>query len=53
MELSKAVPTYAHYAITDLYKRGLVKYVVSTNLDGLHRRTGLPENGISELHGNW
>ena len=52
-ELSQALPTYTHYAITELMKKGLVKYLVSTNLDGLHRRSGTPAGSISELHGNW
>jgi mono-ADP-ribosyltransferase sirtuin 6 len=50
--LSQAYPTYAHYAITELVKRGIVKYIVSTNMDGLHRRSGIKEDKISEVHGN-
>ncbi len=46
-------PTYAHYAIADLIKKNKVQYLISSNLDGLHRRSGVPENKISELHGNW
>ncbi|PRP86710.1 putative LRR receptor-like serine/threonine-protein kinase [Planoprotostelium fungivorum] len=52
MELSQASPTYAHYALTELVRRNLVKYIVSTNLDGLHRRSGTKANEMSELHGN-
>jgi len=33
-------------------KHRILKYVVSTNVDGLHRRSGIPEEAISELHGN-
>lgn len=53
MELSQALPTYAHYALTELVRRGHVKYIVSTNLDGLHRRSGIHADEMSELHGNW
>eukprot|EP01120_Amphizonella_sp_Union-15-10_P010347 TRINITY_DN4126_c0_g1_i1.p1 TRINITY_DN4126_c0_g1~~TRINITY_DN4126_c0_g1_i1.p1 ORF type:complete len:520 (-),score=79.38 TRINITY_DN4126_c0_g1_i1:107-1666(-) len=52
VQLGQAFPTYSHYAIAELVKRGLVKFVTSTNLDGLHRRSGIPKEKISELHGN-
>jgi len=48
----KTYPTLAHYAITDLARRGLVKYIISTNMDALHLRTGLPRNLLNEQHGN-
>jgi mono-ADP-ribosyltransferase sirtuin 6 len=46
------VPTYAHYAVTELVKRGRVRFVVTTNVDGLHWRTGLPPHLQEELHGS-
>jgi len=51
-DFEQAYPTYAHYALSELVKREIVKYVVSTNMDGLHRRSGVLRNQISELHGN-
>ena len=43
-----------HYLdISNLYVLGYVKYIVSTNMDGLHRRSGIAEDKISEVHGNW
>jgi NAD-dependent SIR2 family protein deacetylase len=45
-------PTFSHYAITALVKRGLVKFVCTTNCDGLHWRTGLPPHLLEELHGS-
>ena len=33
-------------------KKNLLEFVVSTNLDGLHLRSGVDYKKISELHGN-
>ncbi|TVY82120.1 NAD-dependent protein deacetylase SRT1 [Lachnellula suecica] len=48
----QAIPTPRHMALVALQNRGILKYLVSQNCDGLHRRSGILPNKISELHGN-
>jgi len=48
----KAIPTASHMSIVGLLKSGLAKYLISQNTDGLHRKSGVPPDKISELHGN-
>eukprot|EP00667_Euglena_gracilis_P011816 EG_transcript_12085 len=51
VQLEAAVPTVTHMAIKALVDVGLVKHVISQNVDGMHRKSGLTA-ALSELHGN-
>lgn len=39
-------------AIKTLMDKGMFRYLVSQNTDGLHLKSGVPLDRISELHGN-
>lgn len=52
MQLESALPTYTHMALKKLVDEGMVSMIVSTNIDGLHRRSGVPKKNMAELHGN-
>jgi NAD+-dependent protein deacetylase sirtuin 6 len=51
MDFGKAQPTFTHYCITQLVKLKIVRYVITQNVDGLHRRSGLSRNHHCALHG--
>jgi len=45
-------PSYAHFFLAALYQRGLVQHIVTQNIDDLHSKSGIPPEGLSEIHGN-
>lgn len=51
MDFSRARPTLTHRAITYLAEKGRLKYCITQNVDGLHRRAGLSRDKHSALHG--
>lgn len=50
--MRQALPTVGHMALLSLLNKGILKYIISTNVDGLHRRSGVPVGKLAELHGN-
>jgi NAD-dependent deacetylase len=55
MELGALVesvnPNQAHIALAELEKLGIVKMVITQNVDGLHQRAG--SSNVVEMHGNF
>lgn len=49
---AEAVPNAAHRAIAGLVDSGIVSDVITQNIDGLHQRSGVPQERVIELHGN-
>ena len=47
-----AIPSYTHMAFVKLAELGILKFMVSQNVDGLHRKSGIPPEKLAELHGN-
>jgi NAD-dependent SIR2 family protein deacetylase len=50
--ISRAMPSKCHMALVELMYRGNLKHIISQNIDGLHLKSGIAGDQISELHGN-
>ena len=48
-DIAKASPNPGHYALAELEKMGVLKLVITQNVDGLHQKTG--NQNIIEYHG--
>jgi len=49
-QMSEAKPNPAHYALAALERAGLLRAVITQNIDGLHQRAG--SRRVLELHGH-
>lgn len=45
-------PNRGHRAIAELVRQGKVLHVITQNIDGLHQKSGVPDDVVIELHGN-
>jgi len=50
-EMAAAQPNPSHHAIAELDSIGKLDCVITQNIDGLHQRSGIPEEKVIELHG--
>jgi len=50
-EMAEAQPNPGHKAIAALNNIGKLDCVITQNIDGLHQRSGIPEEKVIELHG--
>ena len=50
--IQEARPSLTHMAMKELVDRDILKFVISQNIDGLHRRSGIHADQLAELHGN-
>ncbi len=50
--LTDAKPNAAHHAVAGLFRLGVLRAVMTQNIDGLHQKAGLPDDQVLELHGS-
>ena len=50
--IQEAYPSKTHMALVALEQRNHLKFLISQNVDGLHRKSGIPSTKLAELHGN-
>jgi NAD-dependent deacetylase len=50
--IARAEPNRGHRAVAELVQRGTAFCVVTQNVDGLHQKSGVPQDKLVELHGN-
>src|SRR5271163_626530 len=49
--LSVAKPNPGHLALVELEQLGVLRFVITQNVDDLHRQAG--QKALAEIHGNW
>jgi NAD-dependent SIR2 family protein deacetylase len=51
-DITKVPPNAAHIALVQLQEMGYLKFLISQNIDNLHRKSGIQDDIIAEIHGN-
>lgn len=51
-DMTVAEPNRGHRAVAKLVRTGKVASVITQNIDGLHQKSGVPDENMIELHGN-
>jgi len=51
-DMQDAEPNRGHRAVAELIRRNDVNCVITQNIDGLHQKSGIPDDRVIELHGN-
>ncbi len=51
--IAAAKPNAGHMAIAELHRMGKLDCVITQDGDGLHQRSGVPQEKVIELHGTW
>ena len=49
--MADAKPNRGHNAIAELHRMSKLDCVITQNIDGLHQKSGIPEEKVIELHG--
>lgn len=52
LSINDVTPNAAHRAVVDLWNDGRTIGCITQNIDGLHRKAGLPASAVAELHGD-
>ncbi|CAG9330416.1 unnamed protein product [Blepharisma stoltei] len=52
VNITEAIPSPTHMCFVKLIEEGVMKFLVSQNVDGLHRKSGIHPSKLAELHGN-
>lgn len=51
-KIDQVEPNTSHYALVTLFEMGILKFIISQNVDNLHLKSGISYNSLVELHGN-